>query len=144
VGGEFFCKKLRKARVVVEMPLCEGDVDVARLADRLAVVEGFQDGEEAGVLLQEPGQRVEVFRARSWPESFAHFGKARVAAATAASTSSDAVPWVTSASTSPVAGFFVAKVSPGLVNAPSMKCPKAGPLSAIQARTSASLSGAGP
>jgi hypothetical protein len=35
---------------------------------------------------------------------------------------------VTSASTSPVAGFFVAKVSPGAVKRPSMKCPKTGPL----------------
>jgi hypothetical protein len=63
MGGEFLGQKLRQARVVVEMPLGEGDVDVARFADRLAVVEGFEDGEEAGMLLEKAGQRVEVARA---------------------------------------------------------------------------------
>jgi hypothetical protein len=77
---EFFCKKLRQARVVVEMPLRQGHVDVAALADRLAVVEGFQHREEAGMLLQKAGQRVEVFRALMCPERRAHFGKARAAA----------------------------------------------------------------
>jgi hypothetical protein len=55
--------QLRQPRVVVEMPLRQRHVDVPAFADRLAVVEGFQHGEEAGMLLQEPGQRVEVFRA---------------------------------------------------------------------------------
>ena len=50
------------AGVMVEMPGDERHVDVARLADRLAVVEALQHGEEALALLDEPGERVEVLR----------------------------------------------------------------------------------
>ena len=52
-------QKLGEAGVEVEMPLGQGHVDIAGLADRFAGVEGFEHGEEAGVFLQEPRQRVE-------------------------------------------------------------------------------------
>ncbi len=45
------------------MPGDEGDVDVAALTDRFAVVEGFQRGEEAGVFLGEAREGVEDLRA---------------------------------------------------------------------------------
>jgi hypothetical protein len=49
--------------VVVEVAGDQRDVDVARLADRLAVVERLQHGEQAGVLLHLARERVEVARA---------------------------------------------------------------------------------
>ena len=52
--------QLRHARVKVEVPLRQGNVDVTRLADRLAVVERFQNREEAAVLLQQPRECIEV------------------------------------------------------------------------------------
>ena len=58
-GGE----ELGEAGVVGEVAGDEGDVDVAGLADRFAVVEGFQDGEEAGVFLRQAGEGVEVLGA---------------------------------------------------------------------------------
>ena len=82
------------------------------LADRFAVVEGFKDGEEAGVFLGEAGEGVEVLRALVGGEG----GPFRVGRggrlATAVATSS-AVPWVTWARGLPVAGLAVVKVSPG-------------------------------
>ena len=61
------------ARVVEEVRRGEGDVDVAGLADRLAVVQGLQDGELARALLQQPGDAEEVLaavgRAHRAPES---------------------------------------------------------------------------
>ncbi len=52
--------ELRPPSMVIEMPRDEGDVDVARLTDRLAVVERFEDGEEPCVLLHVTGEGVEV------------------------------------------------------------------------------------
>ena len=52
--------QLRPAGVMVEVAGDERDVDVARLADRLAVVHRLEDGEQARVLLNLPRQRVEV------------------------------------------------------------------------------------
>jgi len=49
--------------VVVEVPRHQRDVEVARLADRLAVVERLQHGQQARVLLDLAGERVEVARA---------------------------------------------------------------------------------
>src|SRR5690606_8674270 len=47
-------------RVVVEVPCHEGDVDIARFPNRLAVVDRLEDGEEPSVLLDLAGQGVEV------------------------------------------------------------------------------------
>ena len=44
------------------MPQRQRHVDIARLADRFAVVQHFEDGKEAAVFLQEPGQRIEIPR----------------------------------------------------------------------------------
>jgi hypothetical protein len=87
------------------------DVDIARLPDRLAVVDGLQDGELPAALLDDPSDPVEVLRA---------IGAYAVrAAATAASTSASPAS-TTSASTSSVAGFTVLRVSPDF---PSTKSP---------------------
>ena len=48
--------------MVVEVPGDQRDVDVARLANRLAVVHGLQHGKEAVALLYVAGDRVEIFR----------------------------------------------------------------------------------
>ena len=57
--GQFFVHELRHARVVVEVADREGDVDVAGLADRFAVVEGFHDGQKAAVFLHQTRDGVE-------------------------------------------------------------------------------------
>ena len=46
--------------MMVKMPGDEGNVDVAGLADRLAVVERFEHREEALALLRKPGEGVEI------------------------------------------------------------------------------------
>ena len=53
-------EELGPAGVVVEVAGDEGDIDVAGLADGLAVVDGFEDGELAGVLLYLAGEGVKV------------------------------------------------------------------------------------
>src|SRR3712207_8674187 len=55
-----FRSELRPAGVVVEVPRHEGDVDVARLADGLAVVHALQHGEQARVALHVPREGVQV------------------------------------------------------------------------------------
>jgi hypothetical protein len=64
------------ARVVEEPGRHQRDVDVARLADRLAVVERLEHRQLAGALLQDAGDPEEVLAAlpgrmfdqdRSWP-----------------------------------------------------------------------------
>ena len=49
--------------MVVKVTRREVDIKVARLADRLAIVETFDDGEQAGVLLDQPRNRIEILRA---------------------------------------------------------------------------------
>ena len=51
------------ARVVEEVRRGQRDVDVAGLADRLAVVQRLEDGELAGALLQQPGDAEQVLAA---------------------------------------------------------------------------------
>ena len=63
MAGELAVAQLRPARVVVEVARDQRDVDVARLADRLAVVERLEHGEQARVLLHLARERVEVARA---------------------------------------------------------------------------------
>ena len=64
VGGKFLGEELGPAGVVVEVAGYKRDVDVAAFADGFAVVESFQDGQAAGVLLDLAGQGVEVAGAR--------------------------------------------------------------------------------
>ena len=49
--------------MMIEMAGDERHVDVARFADRLAVVDRFQHREKALALLHVPGERVEIARA---------------------------------------------------------------------------------
>ena len=115
--------ELRPAGVVVEVPRHERHVDVARLADRLAVVERLEHGEQPAVLLHLPRERVEVPRPRRARRAPTTPGCAARAARTARSTSA-AVACVSRASGLPVAGFSVSNVSPpGSVHAPPMKSP---------------------
>ena len=53
-------QELGPAGVVVEVADGEGDIQVACFADGFAVIERFEDGEQAGVLLQGAGDGVEV------------------------------------------------------------------------------------
>jgi hypothetical protein len=63
IAGEFGVEKLRPAGVMVEVAGDERDVEVARLADGLAVVHRFQHGQQARVALHDARERVEVPRA---------------------------------------------------------------------------------
>ena len=56
-------QQLRPAGVVVEVAHRQRHVGIARFADGLAVVQGFQHGEEPRVFLQRTRQRVEQLRA---------------------------------------------------------------------------------
>ena len=52
---KFLLEKLRPARMVVEMPRHQRNIDVTALADRLAVVHRFQNGQQTRMLLHQPG-----------------------------------------------------------------------------------------
>ena len=60
---QFRVAQLGQPSVMVEMPLGQGDIDIAGLADRLAIVEGFQHREQAGVFLEQAGKGIKVFGA---------------------------------------------------------------------------------
>ena len=60
---ELVVDQLRPAGVMVEVPRRQRDVEIARLADGLAVVQGLHDREQAGALLDLAGEAVEVARA---------------------------------------------------------------------------------
>ena len=60
VFGEGVREELGPAGVVVEMADGERDIQVARFANGFAVIERFEDGEQAGVFLQGTGDGVEV------------------------------------------------------------------------------------
>ena len=55
--------QLRPAGMIIEMARDQGDVDIARFADGLAIVEAFDHGEQARVLLNVAGDGVNVARA---------------------------------------------------------------------------------
>ena len=63
VVGKLGFKKLRPAGVVIEVARDERNVDVAALADRLAVVHRFENGEAARMLLHLARESVEIARA---------------------------------------------------------------------------------
>ena len=60
VVGELGFKKLRPAGVVIKVARDERNIDVAALADGLAVVHRFENGETARMLLHLPGESVEI------------------------------------------------------------------------------------
>ena len=60
IAGQLALHQLRPAGVIVEVAGDQRDVDVARLADRLAVVQRLQHGEQARVLLDLAGNGVEI------------------------------------------------------------------------------------
>ena len=62
VAGEFRLEQLRPAGVMVEVASDERNIDVAGLADRLAVVEALEHGEQPGMFLHRARQGVEVAR----------------------------------------------------------------------------------
>ena len=62
--GEFAFLQLRPAGMVIEVARHQRHVDIARFADRLAVVERFDHGEQAGVALHHARQGVQVAGAR--------------------------------------------------------------------------------
>ena len=96
VSGQLALHELGPAGVVVEVPGHEGDVQVPRLADGLAVVQGLEHGEQAGVLLDVAGQGVEVAGAAVAAQLPPDCDWAARAASTAASTSA-APHWATRA-----------------------------------------------
>lgn len=68
IAREFFGGELGPSGMVVKMSSDEGDVDVAGFADGFSVIEGFEDSEEASVLLDLSRDCVEVFGAALWVE----------------------------------------------------------------------------
>jgi hypothetical protein len=116
MSRQFLGQKLRQPRVIVEMALGERDVDIPAFADRLAIVEAFQHGEQAGMLLQEPGERIEVSGAVMAGEP----GPFRESAGGGSDRKVDVLRTALGdigQSLSMLAGFFVAKVWFGLPKA---------------------------
>ena len=64
VSGKFLMQQLRPAGVVIEVAGDQRNIDVAALANRLAVVHGLEHGETAGMLLHGSRQRVEIASSR--------------------------------------------------------------------------------
>ena len=62
IPGQLLRHELRPTGMVVEVARHEGYVEIAGLADRLAVVHRLEHGEQAGVLLDVAGQGVQVTR----------------------------------------------------------------------------------
>ena len=63
ISGELRLEQLRPAGVMVEVPRDERNVDVARLADALAVVHRLEHGEQPRVALHGARERVQMSRA---------------------------------------------------------------------------------
>ena len=62
--GKFLFQKLRPAGVMIEMPRDQRNVDVAALANRLAIVHRLQHREQPRMLLHQPRQRIQIARPR--------------------------------------------------------------------------------
>ncbi len=62
IGREFGFKDLRPACMVIEMARGQRHVDIARFADRLAVIKAFDNRQQARIFLDQAGKGVEVFR----------------------------------------------------------------------------------
>ena len=59
-SSHLFTQKFCPSSIVVKMPDDDHDVGVAGLADRLSVVQGLDDRDQATVLLDVAGQAVQV------------------------------------------------------------------------------------
>ena len=59
--SQFLVHQLSGTGMVVKVTGDEGHVDVPALPDWLSVVQTFQNGEQAGVLLDESGEGIKVF-----------------------------------------------------------------------------------
>ena len=64
VSGKFLMQQLGPSGVVIEVPGDQRNIDVAALADGLAVVHGLEHGEAAGMFLHGARQRVQVASSR--------------------------------------------------------------------------------
>ena len=130
------------AGVMVEMAGDERNVDVARLADRLAVVDRLEHGEEALALLHVAGERIEMLRAlvarerRPVRQRLARRGDRRV----------DVGVRALRRAGDPLAGRGIEDVEQraGLREPPLMKWPKPASCFSSQARTCSLPSGEGP
>ena len=60
---KFLIEQLRPTGVIVEMPRHQRNINVATLADGLAVVHRLQHGEQPRMLLHQPRQRIKIARA---------------------------------------------------------------------------------
>src|ERR1019366_8980285 len=63
VLGELALQELRPAGMVIEMPRHQRNVNVATLADGLAVVHRLKNRQQAGMLLHQPRDGIQVARA---------------------------------------------------------------------------------
>jgi hypothetical protein len=115
VLGELLFEKLRPTRVVIEMPRHQRDIDVATLADGLAVVHRLENREQPRMFLHQPRDGIQVACARVGSECLPSRDAAR-AALTAASTSA-AEPLRNRREFSPFEGSTVSKYSPARVPA---------------------------
>ena len=106
IARELFIAQLRPSRMVIEMPRHERNIDVARLANRLAVVERLQHSKPPRVLLHLPRQRIEIPRPLM-PRQRLPTGQRRPRRLHRA-IDLRRIGASTVASTSPVAGFFTA------------------------------------
>ena len=110
--------------MMIKMPRHERNVDVAALADGLAVVHGLKHGQTARVLLHLPCQRVEITRALVAAQRLPR-GQ-RLARGGNRGIHIVDVALRTSARVSPVEGSLVVLYSPlaGLTHAPPMNSSK--------------------
>ncbi len=142
--GEFRLLESRPAGMVIEMAGGEGNIDVAGLADRLAVVEGFDHGEEPGMALHHPRQRIEMAGAPCAAKCLP--GAERLARRLDRTVDIGGTARATRARILPVAGSTVSKLAPESAgcHSPPMKSEKPASWRLSQARASLSASGAGP
>ena len=143
-AGKLRVHQLGPSGVVIEVPCDERNVDVAALADRLAVVERLHHREQARMLLDQPRQRIEI-RARPCPPAPTTARCAARAAFTAAPTSA-AEACATDAEKLAGGGVHLWKASPPLVrrHAPPMKSPNRCPCRSSHSSAGLADSGAGP
>ncbi len=84
IGGQFAVLQLRPARMMIEMPHGQRHIEITRLADRLAIIEAFQNRKKPRMALQHAGQRIEMARPSMaaklfpWPLRLARRGNGRI------------------------------------------------------------------
>ncbi len=125
--GQLLLHELGPAGMVIEVARHQRHVDVAGFPDRLAVVERLQDGKEPAVLLNLPGDGVEVagpaVPAEGPPVRLRLAGRRPPPDRCRRDSPGSASPGA-----SPVAGFSVSNVSrPGSLHPPPINSPKRRP-----------------